>query len=158
MRMTRMVEISIQAVSPLLIVGAASCASAGSKASNARPAPPRRAAKCRRFIGLKLRRGKSGTMGAYLRKAGSEGIDIRLARADADRLFERQHEDLAVADLPRAGSRDDRVDHARDELRCHRDFDLQFRQETDGVFGAAIDFRVPLLSSVALHFGQGQPV
>jgi hypothetical protein len=38
----------------------------------------------------------------------------------------------------------------------HSDFDLQFRQEADGIFGAAIDLCVPLLPAIAFDFGDGQ--
>ncbi len=39
-----------------------------------------------------------------------------------------------------------------------RDFDFQFRQEAHGVFGAAINFRMSLLPSIALDFRHGQAV
>ena len=38
------------------------------------------------------------------------------------------------------------------------DFDLDLRQEVHGVFGAAVDFSVALLTPVALDLGDGQPV
>ena len=38
------------------------------------------------------------------------------------------------------------------------DLELDLRQEAHGIFGAAIDFGVALLSPVTLHLGDGQPL
>src|SRR5919107_5254966 len=163
MRITRIVETSIQVVSPLLTVGAAaaaasaagaaaSCARAGSRASRPSAAPPRAVmSRGRIFIGFELRK-------TWLKGWESKGIDIGLAGADADCLFERRDEDLAVADLPCAGCGRDRLDHLRDQLGGDRYLDLQLRQEAHGIFGAAIDFRMTLLPSISFDFSHGKPV
>src|SRR3954454_12208177 len=99
MRITRIVETSIQVVSPLLTVGAAaaaSCARAGLRAARPNPSAPSAGRRSgRNFIGFKLRNDRMN--------GKSKGVDIGLARADADRPFERGDENLAVADL--AGAR-----------------------------------------------------
>src|ERR1044072_2546672 len=73
-------------------------------------------------------------------------------------MVDRIDEDLAVADLAGLGRCRDGLDCPVDEFRCNRDFDLELRQEADCIFGAAIDFGVPLLAPVALHLGYGQPL
>src|SRR5262249_51227116 len=45
-----------------------------------------------------------------------------------------------------------------DLVACDSDFDLDLWQEVHGVFGAAIDFSVALLTAVSLDLGDGQPV
>ena len=89
---------------------------------------------------------------------GIKGVDVGLARTDADRLFERGDEDLAVADLAGARGCRDRVDHLGHQLARHGDLDLQLRQEAHGIFGAAIDLGMALLPPVALHLGHGEAV
>ncbi|EGE57269.1 hypothetical protein RHECNPAF_4460040 [Rhizobium etli CNPAF512] len=71
-------------------------------------------------------------------------------------MIDRIDENLAVADLTGLGRRRDGFNRPVDEFRCNGDFDLELRQEADGVFSAAIDFGMPLLATVALHFGHGQ--
>src|ERR1700722_8890361 len=83
---------------------------------------------------------------------------VRLARADPDRRVEAVDEDFAVADLagPRRG--DDRFDHLVGDVRIDRDLDFQLGKEAHGVFGAAIDFGMPLLAPVALNLRNCQTV
>src|ERR1700729_1392005 len=83
---------------------------------------------------------------------------VRLARADPDRRVEAVDEDLAVADLARARCSDDRFDHLVCDIRVDRDLDLQLGKEAHRVFGAAIDFGMPLLAPVALNLCNCQTV
>src|SRR4051812_10515137 len=85
-----------------------------------------------------------------VRCAGSERRGIGFAGADAHRLIDAEHEDLAVADLPGLGRGGDRIDHLVDLVGGNGDFDLQFGEEAHGVFGAAIDFGMALLAPVTL--------
>src|SRR3569623_707507 len=82
----------------------------------------------------------------------SEGCVIGFTGADAHRMFEAGDENLAVADLAGLGGCGDGLDGAIDLGIGDSDLDLDFGQETHGVFGAAIDFGVDLLSAVPLHF------
>src|SRR5215475_2198837 len=106
--------------------------------------------------GLAARRVGSEAARATPVAAASERVDVGLTRADADRVAEVGHEDLAVADLASFGRRGDRLDHAVDAIRRDRHLDLHLGQEIHGVFGAAIDLGVSLLASVALDFADGQ--
>src|SRR5271168_5136740 len=83
---------------------------------------------------------------------------VRLARADPDRRVEVVDKDLAVADLACARCRDDRFDHLVGDVRVDRDLDFQLGKEAHGVFGAAIDFGMPLLAPVALNLRNCQTV
>src|SRR5689334_18859469 len=73
-------------------------------------------------------------------------------------MVEIDDEDLAVADLAGFGRGGDGIDGLVDLLGGDRDFDLDLGQETHGVFGAAIDFRMPLLSAVSLDFRHRETV
>src|SRR6185295_1655963 len=79
----------------------------------------------------------------------------RFAGADAHRLLDGNDEDLAVADLPGFGRRDDRINRPVDHRGRNHHLDLDLRQEVHGVFGAPINFRVALLPPVSLHLGHG---
>src|SRR6185312_942839 len=50
----------------------------------------------------------------------------------------------------------DRGDDLVHHLRWDGDLDLDLGQEAHGVFGAAINFGVPLLTPVSLHLGDGE--
>src|SRR5689334_21904995 len=91
-----------------------------------------------------------------MRCAGSQRCGIGFAGADAHRLIDAEHEDLAVADLAGFGRRGDRLDHLVDMVGGDRDFDLQFGEEAHGIFGAAIDFGMALLAPVSLDLGHRQ--
>src|SRR5690606_9201475 len=78
------------------------------------------------------------------------------AGADAHRVVEREDEDLSVADLACLGGGDDRLNGPLDDVDGDGHLDLDLGQETDGVFRATVDFRVPLLTPVAFDFGDGQ--
>src|SRR6266568_157465 len=90
--------------------------------------------------------------------AGSQRRLIGLARADAHRMVEGEHEDLAVADLAGLGRPGDGVGDLVDLVGRNRDFDFQLGQEADRIFGAPIDLGVPLLPPVSLDLGDCEPV
>ena len=65
-------------------------------------------------------------------------------------MVEVDDEDLAIADLSGLGGGGDGVDGLVDLIGGDGDLDLDLGQEADGVFGAAIDFRVALLPAISL--------
>src|SRR5688500_11474763 len=69
---------------------------------------------------------------------------VLLAGADAQRGFDRRDEDLAVADAAGLGGGGDRLDHGLGLRVGHDHLELNFGQEIDDVFGAAIEFSVAL--------------
>src|SRR5580704_2286631 len=73
-------------------------------------------------------------------------------------MVEVDHEDLAVADLAGLGSRGDGVDGLVDLVGRDGHFDLDLGQETHGIFGAAIDFRMALLAAISLDFSHRETV
>src|SRR5437016_2797994 len=85
----------------------------------------------------------------------SDGRLPCLARTDADRLVDRQHEDLAVADGARLRRARDRRDHLLDEVLRNHDLDLDLREEVDRVLRPAVQLRVALLAAEAANLGDG---
>src|SRR6185312_14023790 len=83
----------------------------------------------------------------------SERVVVGFPGADAERASHLRHENLAVADLAGLGAIRDRIDHLILAVVGNHDFDFHFRQEVHRVFGAAIEFGVPLLAAVAFDFG-----
>src|SRR3954465_14232864 len=83
----------------------------------------------------------------------SERVAIGLASADSQGMVDRRDEDLAVADLPGTRVRGDDLDRLLGDVGSDGDFDAQLGKEIHDVFGAAIDFGVTLLSTVALDLG-----
>src|SRR5580704_1759606 len=71
-------------------------------------------------------------------------------------MVEAEHENLAVADLAGFRRGADRVDDLLDLSGGAGDFDFDLGQKAHRIFGAAIDFSVPLLPPVSLHLGDGQ--
>src|SRR5437016_8230283 len=80
---------------------------------------------------------------------------VGLAGADAHGAVEAVDEDLSIADLAGLGGPYDGVDDFVDLIGRDCRFDLDLRQEAYGVFGAAIDFGVALLTPVSLDLGDG---
>src|SRR5262249_41794975 len=73
---------------------------------------------------------------------------------DADTIIQRQHEDLAVADLARlrrAGRVDDGLDGRLHEGVVDGDLQLHFRQQADLELGAAVHLRVAALPPATAH-------
>src|SRR3978361_1361210 len=73
-------------------------------------------------------------------------------------MVEVDDEDLAVADLAGFRGCGDGFDGFVDLVRGDSHLDLDLGQETDGVLGAAIDFRVALLTAIALDFRHRETV
>src|SRR6201746_73305 len=73
-------------------------------------------------------------------------------------MVEVDDEDLAVADLAGFGCRGDGVDGLVDLVRGDSDLDLDLGQEAHGVFSAAIDFGMTLLSAISLDFRHRETV
>src|SRR5260370_16381240 len=78
-------------------------------------------------------------------------VGAAFAGGDAPRLFDRGDEDLAVADLVGARGLLDGLHRALRQPVVEHDLDFDLGQETDDVFGATIDFGVPLLPATAAH-------
>src|SRR5690349_17330489 len=76
-------------------------------------------------------------------------VAVGLAGADAQRVLDIDHENLSVADLPRLGRSRDSFNHAVRAIVRHHDLDLDLGQEIHGVFGAAVDFGMALLTTEA---------
>src|SRR5882672_11390165 len=77
----------------------------------------------------------------------SDGGVAVLVGADADDILQREHEDLAVADLAGLGGAGDSGDHLGDDVVGHGDLDLHLGQEVHGVFAAAVDLGVAFLAA-----------
>src|SRR5688572_5791558 len=123
--MTRMVAISIQVVSPLLMLAAASAVPAGKSPASNSPEPSKAA----------LRREKSlNVIAISLIGIPSKRIAAGLTGPDAHRLLERQHKDLAVADLSGFTRFADGLDDARRQPLIDGNLDLHLGHEGHGVF------------------------
>ena len=81
--------------------------------------------------------------------------DAAFAGANADRLLDVGHENLAVADAAGLRSLADRVDGALDHVVAEHDLDLHLGQEVDDVFGAAIELGMTLLAAEPLGLRHG---
>src|SRR4051812_7038123 len=79
----------------------------------------------------------------------------RLAGADANRVLDREQEDLPVPDRARAGVLQDRLGDHRGIHVLHHALQLELRPEVDSDRGAAVVLRDPLLASRALHLCDG---
>src|SRR6266852_3884487 len=84
-----------------------------------------------------------------------ERVAVGFAGPDPQRVIDRRHEYLAVADLTGARARGDDVHRLVGKIRRDRDFDSQLRQKIHDIFGAAIDFGVALLAAVTFDLGYG---
>src|SRR4051812_87142 len=87
---------------------------------------------------------------------GSQRVAVSLPGADAHRVLDLDHENLAVADLPGFGGAGDRLNDAVGAIVRHHDLDLDLGQEIHGVFCAAIDLGVALLTTETLDLADGQ--
>src|ERR1700682_2962061 len=84
-----------------------------------------------------------------------ERVAVDFAGPDPQRVIDRRHEYLAVADLTgaRAGGND--VDRLVRKVGCDSDFDSELRQKIHDIFRAAVDLGVALLAAVPLDLGHG---
>ena len=67
--------------------------------------------------------------------------------ADADNFLNIGDENFSIADLAGLGRTDNGGDGTIHPIIRQHDFDFDFRQEIDLVFGPSIDFSVPFLAS-----------
>src|SRR4029079_937093 len=72
-----------------------------------------------------------------------------------DDLVHGGDENLSVADLSGSGVVRDRLDHGFRHLAAARDLDLDFGQEIHRVFRTTVDFGMPFLAPITLHFADG---
>src|SRR6516225_9992506 len=85
----------------------------------------------------------------------SNGIGPLLPGSDADSLFDRHHEYLAVANLVCAGGVLNRLHGAFDERIIEHDLDFELGQEVDHVLCSTIDLGMSLLPPEALYLSNG---
>ena len=64
-------------------------------------------------------------------------------------------ENLPVSNFTGFGSVDDGIDSGGNLTVRQNNFDLDLREKIDGIFAAAIDFRVALLAAETFHFTHG---
>src|SRR3954464_5321427 len=83
---------------------------------------------------------------------------VGLAGADAHGGIEGEDKNLSVPDLAGLGGRGDGIDRFLDLVGRYRHFDLDLRQEAHGIFSAAINFRVALLTPISLDLRHGHSV
>jgi len=91
-------------------------------------------------------------------KANSERVAVGFAGPYPQRVIDRRHEDLAVADLACARAFGDDVDRPVREVGGDRDFDSELGQEIHDIFGTAINFGMALLAAVTLDLGDRHAV
>jgi hypothetical protein len=84
-----------------------------------------------------------------------DGGFTALVSADADYIFDREDEDLAVADLAGFGGGCDRGDCLGREVVGDDDLKFGLGQEINRVFGSTIDLGVAFLAAEAFHFSDG---
>ena len=95
------------------------------------------------------------------RASRSDGLSAAFAGADSDAIFEREDEDLAVADLARvagASGVNDRFHGRFDEGIIDGDLQFQLGQQAHLKLGAAINLGVPSLSAAASDVADGHQV
>src|SRR5262249_53230696 len=149
-------DVSIQALSPLLNVGAA-----GGASSARTPWESRKAVAMSTAVASPARVSVVNFMVSapfFWDARESQRRGVGFAGADANGAVETEDEDLAVADLAGLGGRGDGFDGLVELVGRDRDLDLDLGQEAHGVLGAAVDFGVALLTPVSLDLGDGHPV
>src|SRR5712691_5275427 len=84
------------------------------------------------------------------------GFGAVFAGSDADSIFDRDHKDLAIADLAviaGAGGFGELVDHRLHDLRLHDRLDLEARAQRDVNGRSAVFLRVSTLGAAAFDLG-----
>src|SRR4051812_30742743 len=89
------------------------------------------------------------------RRQTLESVVAGFAGPYTDGLFDRIDENLAVADATGLRRTADRLDRLLGEVIRANYLDFHLGQKVDDIFGAAIEFRVALLTAKALGFGDG---
>ena len=91
----------------------------------------------------------------YWNASGLQCFRTGSTSADADSLIDGGDEDLSVADLARLGGAFDGVDGSAELVILDGDFEFEFGEDINDVFGAAVDFAVTFLAAKSLGFGDG---
>jgi hypothetical protein len=76
---------------------------------------------------------------------------------DSHRLFYLANKNLSVTDLSGPGGSQDCFDHPLGAIVRNHDLKFHFRQEIDGIFGAAINFAVTFLPAEPFYLAQRHP-
>src|SRR5690606_35460592 len=84
------------------------------------------------------------------RASASDRVRSGLSGADAHRFFDVGNEDFPISDPACLGGLANGLDGGFNGVVCEDNLDFDLGQEVDDVLGAAIEFRVALLSSEAL--------
>src|SRR5947199_6355912 len=119
------------------------------------PARSRGTTESRRVRPVKPAPSGHANLAIDVKSAPSDRVRAALAGADPDRLVDRHHENLAVADAPGMGGLLDRLDGALDHRILHHHLDLHLGQEIDDVLRPAIELGMALLAAKALGLGDG---
>src|ERR1700687_328174 len=83
---------------------------------------------------------------------------VGFAGADAHGVIDGEDKYFAIADLAGLRGAGDGTDDLVDLVSCHCDLHFDFREEAHCIFGPTIDFRVTLLTPVALDLCDSQPL
>src|SRR4051812_47431534 len=97
--------------------------------------------------------GPERNLGLYACLVRLQHFFARLAGTDADRVLDREDEDLPVPDRARTGVLQDRLGDHRLIHVVHHALQLQLRPEMDRDRRAAVVLGDPLLTSRPLHLG-----
>src|SRR5579863_191527 len=87
-----------------------------------------------------------------------ERVAVGFAGSNPQRMIDRHHKDLAVADLSGTGAGSNDLDSLVGDIGRNGDFDPQLREKIHDVLCAAINLRVALLAAVTLDLGHGHAV
>src|SRR4051795_11510935 len=101
-----------------------------------------------------------GVCGSMARYSHSDRFWAAFSGADTNAVFQRENENLAVADAtfrPSAAGFHDCVDCWLDEVLVDGYLKLNFTQERQVQLVAPVNFGVPLLAAEALHVDDRQP-
>lgn len=90
------------------------------------------------------------------RAQASNGFITRLLGANTNGGFDIADKHFAVANLARSRRPNDGFHGLLDQGIGQDDLDLDFREEINRIFTAAVNFRVALLAAKTLHLGDGQ--
>ena len=73
-------------------------------------------------------------------------------------MFKRAHEDLSVADLAGARGSKNSFNHGVNRVVGDGDVDADFGKEVDDIFRAAVELRMPFLTTETFDFGNSKAV
>lgn len=81
-----------------------------------------------------------------------EGVFATFAGADADRFLQVRDENLPVTDLARLSRLQNCIDDGLEVIVGANNFDFDFGNKIDRVFGATVNLGVPFLTTETPHF------